>query len=65
MSERLPSHLQTIVDNVCAEGCKQVYDYIDKLENHLHPDGERLDPQEQSLLLRELNAIMAVYKARS
>ncbi len=62
MNSSLPSHLQTIVETICEQGCREVNMIIDDIENGgSHPMMEKLSAQEQHQVLRELQSIMAVY----
>ncbi len=59
----LPWHLQTIVDKVCAQGCNRVNHTIERLkQNKAINNATKLDGDERTQVLDELQSIMAVYK---
>lgn len=58
----LKQELQTIVDSLCADGCKAVSRYISEIEAGKSPPAMRaLNPTEREAVLSELRSIMAVY----
>ena len=58
----LKPELQTIVDHLCADGCKAVNQYISAMQAGDFPATMRaLNHQERDLVLAELKSIMAVY----
>ncbi|MEJ2141636.1 MAG: hypothetical protein P8Y24_04660 [Gammaproteobacteria bacterium] len=51
------------IEQLCSDGCRTVNDYIMRLESgEVLPQTSQLDKQERLEVLRELKAIMAVYK---
>jgi len=61
----LPPELQAHVEAICAEGCSHVRDVIRRLQADRPPaELDRLAPAARQRILRELQAIMAVYDAR-
>jgi hypothetical protein len=58
--------LQTVIDQLCENGCSAVNQYIKGIEQGDYPVLMReLDPQQCRLVLAELKSIMAVYDRRS
>jgi hypothetical protein len=51
------------IDRICAQGCEWVSAYIVALKNReSRPECAQLDEAQQTTLLMELQAIMAVYE---
>ena len=60
----LPPELQAHVEAICAGGCNHVREIIRRLEADSPPtELHKLDPDARQRILRELQAIMAVYDA--
>jgi len=58
----LEPKLQSIVEQLCSEGCQQVNVFIQEIEAQQLPESMiELSEQHQSLVLAELKSIMAVY----
>jgi len=58
----LEPRLQSILEDLCSEGCQQVHVYIQDIETGLLPESmEVLDEPERQLILLELKSIMSVY----
>ena len=58
----LEPKLQSIVEQLCSEGCQQVSVYIKEIEARQMPDSmQELSDSHQQLVLEELKSIMAVY----
>ncbi len=58
----LEPKLQSIVEQLCSEGCQQVNVYIQEIEAQRIPDLMiELSAQQQQMILAELKSIMAVY----
>lgn len=58
----LKQELQTIVDQLCEDGCKAVNRYINEIESGEYPEQMRaLNRREREEVLAELHSIMAVY----
>lgn len=63
MNTKLPAHLQSVVDGICAHGCQQVNHAIDQLQHEgVAESTESLSVQERTQVLAELQSIMEVYK---
>ena len=62
MTADLPPHVQSCVESICELGCERVNEIIVLIEAGKAVDEiSALDHDEQSRVLRELKAIMAVY----
>ena len=58
----LKPELQSIVEQLCEDGCKKVSRYINEIQAGDYPSQMRnLEHQECDAILTELKAIMAVY----
>jgi hypothetical protein len=58
----LKPELQSVVDQLCTDGCKRVNRYIREIQAGDYPHQMRkLNPQECAEVMSELQAIMAVY----
>jgi hypothetical protein len=58
----LKPELQTVVEQLCEDGCKAVSQYISEIETGMYPSQMRkLNSQECKTVLAELKSIMAVY----
>jgi hypothetical protein len=65
MKARLTARLQTIIDSICGQGCQQVRQFIQQLQQgKLDEKTKSLNAQERNLILAELESIMSVYKHR-
>ncbi|MGD8782975.1 MAG: hypothetical protein PVF28_00470 [Thioalkalispiraceae bacterium] len=54
--------LQSIVEELCDHGCRQVTRYINQIESGKLPKTmAQLSDQDQAKVLRELKSIMSVY----
>lgn len=52
-----------LIENICEQGCLQVYQTITQLEQNQCPDQlQPLAPSERLAVLEELKSIMAIYK---
>jgi hypothetical protein len=61
----LKPELQTVVDQLCEDGCKQVSRYIREIQAGDYPNQmQKLNRQERDEIMTELQAIMAVYDRR-
>jgi hypothetical protein len=63
MKAKLSAHLQAIVDSICGQGCQQVRQIIQQLQQGGAVEKtQSLSAKERNVLLAELQSIMAVYK---
>jgi hypothetical protein len=54
--------LQSIVEELCDQGCRQVGTYINQIEaGKLPREMQRLSEKDQKIVLKELKSIMSVY----
>lgn len=61
----LKPELQTVVDQLCEDGCKRVSRYIREIQAGDYPNQmQKLNRQERDEIMTELQAIMAVYDRR-
>ena len=58
--------VETVVESLCQNGCKAVWGYIETLEAGKQlPETMHLDDEQRKEVLKELNAVMAVYETTS
>lgn len=61
----LKPELQTVVEQLCEDGCVAVNQYISEIQSGKYPAAMRqLDRQECETVLTELKSIMAVYERK-
>jgi len=59
----LEPELQSVVEQLCHEGCLQVTAYIQEIEaQHFPPSMQELPASDQQRILAELKSIMSVYE---
>ena len=62
----ISSKSQHCIEQLCAEGCQSVRDYIQRMEKgETVPYTEALDAAEKQIVLSELKTIMAVYDEKN
>ena len=62
---QLPPHIEWRLERLCAKGCRAVWEDIARLERgETLPETADLPPGDAERLLRELQAVMAVYAGR-
>lgn len=55
--------LDSIVESICEKGCREVYRYIDEIQQGMDiPEFANLSKEEKNTVLYELNSIMDVYR---
>lgn len=64
--EKGETDIQQCVEQLCQQGCEQVYEYIDALRaGRQLPETGLLTPGDRQRVLEELLSIMAVYERGS
>lgn len=63
MPDKLPEHLQKLVDDVCGLGCQRVNEIIAESQSGRDsPELAGLTPEEVSAIVDVLRRVMAVYE---